>query len=115
MNTSATYPPRAAKALGHLKANNNDIEIFVEDKSSPNLWLKLIRKYLPRDIRLSSVTVLGCRDNVIRACRADQIWDNRKKLYIIDGDLDLLQGRRKPRLRHLKTICWTKQLLFLQS
>ena len=101
MTTSVIYPPRATKALGHLKAHNNDIEIYVEDKSSPNLWLKLVRKCLPQGIQLTSVTVLGGRDNVIRACKADQARDSRRKLYIIDGDLDLLQGRRKPKLRHL--------------
>ena len=36
-----------------------------------------------------------------RPCKADQGNDGRKKLYIIDGDLDLLLGRPKPRLRHL--------------
>lgn len=101
MKTTAVYPPRAAKALGHLKSRNNDIEIFVEDSSAPNLWTKLLKKYLPVGIRLTSVTVLGPKENVIRACRADQAIDRRRKLYIIDGDLSLAQGMRRPRLRHL--------------
>ena len=99
--TSVKFPPKAAVALGFLKAHNNDIEIFVEDRSSPNLWLFLLRHYLPDGIRLNSVNVLGSRDEVIRACRADQENDGRRKLYIIDGDMDVLRGRPRPRLRHL--------------
>ena len=101
MKTSVRYPPNASKGLGHLKAHNNDIEIFVEDISAPNLWLMLLRNYLPHGIRLTSVTVLGSKERVIQACRGDQAIDNRRKLYIIDGDLDLLQGRQKPRLKYL--------------
>ena len=101
MNTSVMYPPRAARALGLLTSHNNDVEIYVEDTAVPNLWLKLLRKYLPRNTRLNNVNVLGSRINVIKACKVDQDFDGRRKLYIIDGDLDLLTGRIKPKLRHL--------------
>lgn len=101
MTTSVVFPPRAAPALGLLKSRNNDIEVFVEDTSAPNLWVFLLRKYLPSSVRLDSVNVLGSKRNVIDACKADQAVDGRKKLYIIDGDLDILLGKPKPRLRHL--------------
>lgn len=101
MTTSVVYPPRASQALGYLNSSRNDIEIFVEDRSAPNLWIKLIRKLLPNGIRLNDVNILGSRDNVLAACRADQADDGRKKIYIIDADLDLLKGKPKPRLKHL--------------
>lgn len=101
MTTSVVYPAKAAQAIGFLKSSSNDIEVFVEDSSNPNMWVKLLRKYLPSHIRLSSVTPLGGRKQVIEACQADQAIDGRRKIYIIDGDLDLLQGNRKPNLRHL--------------
>lgn len=101
MNTSVVYPPKAAQALGFLKSSRNDIEIFVEDSSAPNLWIKLLRNLLPYGTRLDSVNILGSRENVLAACRADQSEDGRKKLYIIDADLDLLKSRPKPRLKHL--------------
>lgn len=100
MKTSVTYPPRASQALGFLKAARNDIEIFVEDTAAPNMWVKILKGYLPPDVRLDSVNSLGSKANVIRACRADQALDSRRKLYIIDADLDLLTGAPKPRLRH---------------
>ena len=101
MTTSVRYPPSAARALGLLTSHNNDIEIYVEDTSTPNLWVKLLRKYLPPNIRLNDVNVLGSRVTVIQACKLDQQLDGRKKLYIIDGDLELLIGKHRPRLRHL--------------
>ena len=101
MNTSVVYPPRAARALGFLNSRSNDIEVYVEDQSTPNLWVNLLEKYLPNGIQLTSVNVLGSRHSVITACRADQQDDGRKRLYIIDGDFDVLQGKRKPRLKHL--------------
>ncbi len=101
MNTSVVYPPKASKAIGYLKSNVNDIEIFVEDTSSSNTWVALLRKVLPDGVRLSSVNILGGRDNVLAACKGDQQDDGRRKLYIIDADLDILKGIRKPKLRHL--------------
>ncbi len=95
------YSPRAAKALGRLKTAYNDIEIFVEDTSTPNMWLELIRSILPSKVRLDSVNQLGGRAKVLEACKLDQRDDGRRKLYIIDGDFDFLLGRKKPSLKHL--------------
>ena len=101
MVTTARYSARAARALGYLNANRNEVEIYVEDTSAPNLWLKLLKNYFPNHVQLESVNLLGSRTMVVEACRADQERDGRKKLYIIDGDLDLLIGKEKPRLRYL--------------
>lgn len=99
-----SYPARAAKALGYLKRRYNHIEIFVEDTSNHNMWIRLLQKLLPEDVQLSSVNMLGGRNQVINACRLDQSDDGRKKLYIIDGDFDFLLGQPKPRLKHLYRI-----------
>lgn len=99
--TTVRYPARAAQALGFLKSHNNDIDIFVEDTAAPGMWLKLLRKFIPAGVRLKSVTPLGGRDEVVRACKADQTIGGRKRLYIIDADFDLLNGKAKPNLKHL--------------
>ena len=101
MSTSVVFPARAAKALGHLKAHRNDVEIFVEDTAGGNLWVKLLRHYLPEQVKLESVNVLGSRQLVLKACSIDQAQESRRKLYVIDGDLELLRGVGKPRLKHL--------------
>lgn len=95
------YHARAARALGFLKNSYNDIEIYVEDTANQNIWLRLLRRLIPDDVNLSSVNMLGGRQNVIKACRLDQATDARKRLYIIDGDFDHVLGRRKPSLKHL--------------
>ena len=100
MSTSVVYNPRVAKAIAHLKSKN-DIDIYVEDSSNPNMWKSLLEKYLPDNIHLESVTPLGGRASIIEACKGDQSDDGRKKLYIIDGDLDLIQGKEMPNLRYL--------------
>lgn len=99
-----SYTPRAAKALGYLKERYNDIEIFVEDTSNHNMWLRIIKNIAPSTIRLSSVNMLGGRNSVLAACRLDQYDDGRRKIYIIDGDFDYLLARPKPRLKHLYRI-----------
>jgi Protein of unknown function (DUF4435) len=95
------YSPRSARAIGLLKSFYNDIEIFVEDSTSPNMHLLICRRVLGEGIRLSSVTSLGGRQAVLEACRLDQAASTRKRIYVIDGDLDLLLHRAKPRLRYL--------------
>jgi hypothetical protein len=95
------YSPRAARAIGLLKSFYNDIEIFVEDNASPNMHLFICRAVLGGRVKLTSVNPLGGRDAVLDACRRDQAVRPGKRLYVIDGDLDLIMGRSKPRLKHL--------------
>ncbi|MBL3598161.1 DUF4435 domain-containing protein, partial [Rhodovulum sulfidophilum] len=101
MSTSVVYPEGIAPALGHLNSARNDIEIFVEDTANLNVWRSIIQKFLPEGVSFYDPIPLGGRKAVLEECRRDQANDGRKKLYIIDADLDLLMGRPKPRLRHL--------------
>ena len=98
------YPVRAAKGLARLKRHFNDIEVFVEDTKNANMWLELVKRIIPSHVRLKSVNQLGGRDRVLAACRADQVHDGRRKIYIIDGDFDYILGRKKPRLKFLYRI-----------
>ena len=101
MKTTASYSPRAAIALGLLKRAKNDIDIYVEDKANPNMWIQYIRNIIPAHFNIESVSVLGSRENVLAACKFDQDWRGRARLYVIDGDFDILFKDPKPRLRHL--------------
>jgi hypothetical protein len=108
------YSPRSARAIGLLKAFYNDVEIFVEDHAAPNVHLLICRSILGNGIKLVSVNSLGGKDAVLEACRLDQAADARKRLYVIDGDLDLILGLAKPRLKHLyrlRTYCVENLLL----
>lgn len=59
-----------------------------------------MRALLPPGTRLESVTMLGGREAVTKACELDQTSTNRKKLYIVDGDFDFLLGRRPKKLKY---------------
>lgn len=96
-----SYSRRAQRAIGFLKSPKNDVEIYVEDSSKTKQWLALIKNCVGSRLNITSVTAIGCRDDVISACRADQKNENRKRLYIIDGDFDHALGKRKPNLKHL--------------
>ncbi|NOR63343.1 MAG: DUF4435 domain-containing protein [Rhodobacteraceae bacterium] len=96
-----TFPAAAARALAFLKRKNSDIEIFVEDSSNPNVWLYYIRQHLKSNASLDSVNILGSRSQVLAACALDQGQRPEKRLYLIDGDIDIALGRPKPRLKHL--------------
>lgn len=101
MTTSVVYPAGVSSALGHLFSFGNEIEIFVEDTSNRNVWRNIIRKFLPEGVGFSNPIPLGGREKVLEECRLDQGDDGRRKLYIIDADLDLLQERPVPNLKFL--------------
>lgn len=98
------YSPRAAKAMAQLKRHYNDVDVFVEDTANHNMWLLIIRSLLPTGMHIESVNMLGGRNAVTRACELDQKNTGRKKIYIIDGDLDFLLGKRMKRLKYLYRI-----------
>jgi hypothetical protein len=101
MTTSAVYPAGVAPALGHLHSSLNDIEIFVEDTANRNIWRNILKKFLPEGIAFSDPIPLGGRPRVLEECQLDQSDDGRKRLYIIDADLDILKGIPEPNLKHL--------------
>lgn len=100
-DTSVLYPEGIAPALGHLNNHGNDIEVFVEDTVNRNVWRNVLKKFLPKGVTFSDPIALGGRKKVLEECSRDQIDDGRKKLYIIDADLDLLTGAPMPPLLHL--------------
>ena len=100
MMTTASYSPYAIKALGFLRQQKNDISIFVEDASNPNMWIKSLRKLLPKSCKFEMVMPLDGREKVLEACKASQNVD-WPCLFIIDADLDILLNIPKPNLKHL--------------
>ena len=65
------------------------------------MWVRIIKRLLPPNTRISSVNMLGGRKAVTDACRLDQASDGRRRLYIIDEDFDYASGIPKERLKHL--------------
>lgn len=94
-----SYSLTAKRALAYFFRPFNDLDVFVEDTSCRNLYETLINRILEGNAKVSRVFQLGGRDQVLDACKHDQNNnDSRRRLYLIDGDLDLLLGREAPNL-----------------
>lgn len=81
------------KSVSKFFSYRNDIDIFTEDKDADKEFYKALFKNLLGDkIRINDVTPLGCKNNVINAYQSQDKFDGRKKIFIVDGDLDLLNS-----------------------
>lgn len=96
-----SYSVKAKRALAHFFRPFNDIEVYVEDTSSRNFYELFVNRILDGNARVSRVFQLGGKDQVIEMCANDQEDDDRARLYIIDGDMDILLGATPPELKHL--------------
>jgi hypothetical protein len=82
-------------------AYRNDIDIYTEDENKDKEFYKfLFKKILPANIKINDVTPLGCRNNVIRRC-IEEPSNGRKKLFIVDSDINLIHGLNIPSHRNL--------------
>jgi Protein of unknown function (DUF4435) len=100
-STVIAYLPDHEIGRAYLLRHYNDIDVYVEDAACRNMYLRLINRILtPHGHSISTVFPLHGRSKVLETCAGDQVAD-RPRLYIIDGDLDLLLGNPAPNLKHL--------------
>ncbi|MHC1674429.1 DUF4435 domain-containing protein [Stenotrophomonas maltophilia] len=68
----------------------NDVDVYIEDASRETR--KLISTLLTRasgmKIAINDVFPLGSKNDVIAACFSDQEPGGRRRVYVVDGDLD---------------------------
>ncbi|MBQ21578.1 MAG: hypothetical protein CMD31_12545 [Flavobacteriales bacterium] len=82
---------KALKALPKFFSYRNDIDIYTEDKvADKEFYRTLFKRVLGNEIKINDVTPLGCKTNVLNAFDNQDKTDRRKKLYIVDGDLELI-------------------------
>lgn len=81
----------------------NDIDLFIEDKSkgSEKLYTEIFNRAFIGKYRVGKVFSLGNRQTVIEACKGDLDIEGRPRLYIIDGDLELLNGDQPSGIKRL--------------
>lgn len=73
----------------------NNIDIYTEDDANDKEFYKLLfKRLLEGKVVINDVTPLGCRKAVINRCK-NEPNNGRKKIFIIDGDLSLLNGKRE--------------------
>lgn len=83
---------RARKAKAVFYREWNDIDIFIEDtgKSSKKIFRQILSRCFKDKYRVAEVFPLAGRESVIAACQKDQTDGGHPRLYLVDGDLDLI-------------------------
>ncbi len=82
---------KALKALPMFFSYRNDIDIYTEDKvADKEFYRTLFKRLLGNEIKINDVTPLGCKTNVLNAFDNQDKTDRRRKIYIVDGDLELI-------------------------
>lgn len=104
MSISARYSARSAGALAYLKSRNYDVDIFVEDTACRNMWREYLARHYPKHKSPPSLNLLGGKEAVLAACDAMKNDKTRRRLFIVDGDFDLLLRDRPLRKKDLYTI-----------
>jgi hypothetical protein len=80
----------------------NDIDIYVEDSAIGyrKIYKEILRRSFGSEIKISNIYPIGSRSSVISECRNIANY-NRKRLFIVDGDLDLLVDENNERIAGL--------------
>lgn len=87
---------KSLKSIPKFFAYRNDIDIYTEDKSADKEFYRtLFQRLLGEKIKINDITPLGCKANVINAYENQSESSQRKKYFIVDGDLDLILGTNK--------------------
>jgi len=96
-----SYHPKAKRGYAYLYRPYNDIDVFIEDTTCRNTYEILLNRILDGKARITRVIELGGRGEVLQACQANQVHDDRRSIYIIDADFDLLLDVPAPEIDRL--------------
>lgn len=84
------WPSRARAAIRKLYEPLQDVDVYIEDLDDEAFYRALLKHATQDKVRIARVFSLGGRDAVIQA--AESYGDNRRALFIIDGDLKWVRG-----------------------
>lgn len=87
--------------LGVFFRHKNNIDVFIEDNYDEEFYKVIINRILGNGYRVSKLISLCGKTNVINACQADQFERKEKRIYIVDGDLELITDGNKYNLKYL--------------
>lgn len=81
--------------------NFNDIDIYVEDTALgvKKFYKEFFSRVFEGKYRIEAVFPLGDKHTVIQECIKNQNEGGRRRIYIVDGDLDLLTGNNPKMLK----------------
>src|SRR5579883_2328839 len=83
---------KSARAI--LLEDYNDLDVYVEDTSDGyrKIYKELLNKVFDGQLTIQHILPIGDRNQVIQECYKNQIPNGRKKIFIVDGDLYLLNN-----------------------
>lgn len=92
----------ALKAMPKLFSYRNDVDIFTEDKvADKEFYRALFNNLFNSKIKVNDITPLGCKTNVLKAYDSQDSSSLRRKIFIVDGDLDLILGTNRKSCKNL--------------
>lgn len=90
------FSTKTVLALPRFFGYRNDVDIFTEDKvADKEFYRSLFKKVFQERIKINDITPLGCKANVLTAYDNQPTKVKRKQFYIVDGDLDLINGTNR--------------------
>lgn len=92
------WPDKAKRSLAVFFAKWNDFDVFVEDTAqyAETLYGAFLSRITAGHCKIERVIPLGDRKRVLEAATADTAKGGRPRLYLVDGDLDLIAGKTLP-------------------
>ena len=97
-----SFSPRTLLALPRFFAYRNEVDIFTEDKKADKeFYRSLFKNLFQETIKINDVTPLGCKANVLAAYDNQPKKVKRKQFFIVDGDLDLVNGTNRKNEKNL--------------
>lgn len=83
--------------------SKNDVDVFIEDSNDEEFYKALLFR-LTEGKRIKKIISCKCKTELIKACEADQSDRTRKRIYLTDGDLDLILDTNRTDLKHLHVL-----------
>lgn len=83
--------------------SKNDVDVFIEDSNDEEFYKALLHR-LTDGKRIKKIISCKCKTELIKACEADQTDRERKRIYLTDGDLDLILDANRKDLKYLHVL-----------
>jgi hypothetical protein len=97
------YKDKVVPAISIFFKYKNDVDIFIEDSNDQEFYKSLFSSLL-NGKRINKVISCNCKTSLISACENDQTDRKRKRVYIVDGDLDLVLESNRNDLKYLHVL-----------
>lgn len=89
------YSPKAEDTAVRFFANLNSINLFIEDKTTPNYYKIIIQRIFGSKIIIRKIFRRGGRSEVLTAARDKKFSQIKNAVFIVDADLYLLCGEKE--------------------